>query len=536
MYDEIASGGMATVHFGRLLGAAGFLRTVAIKHLLPHYSRDADFISMFLDEARLAARIQHPNVTVPLDVVVLEESEEIFLVMEYIHGENLALLLKGAQRTKNPAPPSVSASIMSGALHGLHAAHEATNELGLPLNIVHRDVSPQNIMVGADGVARVLDFGVAKAISRLQSTRQGQMKGKLSYMAPEQVRSSEIDRRVDIFAAGIVFWEALTLKKLFKADDPAGIVAKVIAGPIVPPSVINPEVPPTLDRVVMTALERDVSARFQTAGDFASAIEEAIPLSARRKVGEWVTQVGSKGLALRADKLSRIEGSSCGTDSSNGPLQVFRSTRAVPPSDVRVSRCGGDSDSHAEQSASQKGAIHTSGSGRGELLPTPVDSRLAIPPSGHSRMWMVFAVASLAVATLAAVWLSPRVRTKTGSVAAPEQDLQVAATVPAVTESQPLPRTDPMVPAAVAPNQPGAQGPETRETARAAGTPTVAETDTKSKERSAVPSLRTTPKPTFVKAKKLGKAQKQKDCDPPYYIDPNGIRRVKHECSQADGG
>jgi serine/threonine-protein kinase len=531
MYDEIASGGMATVHFGRLLGEAGFLRTVAIKHLLPHYSHDAEFISMFLDEARLAARIQHPNATVPLDVVVLEESEEIFLIMEYIHGDTLARLLKGAQNTKNPAPPSVIASIMSGALHGLHAAHEATNELGVPLNIVHRDVSPQNIMVGVDGVARVLDFGVAKAISRLQSTRQGQMKGKLAYMAPEQVRSGDVDRRVDVFAAGIVLWEALTLKNLFKADDPAGIVAKVLAGPIGHPSVINPDVPPALDRVVMAALERDVSIRFQTAGDFASAIEEAIPLSARRKVGEWVTQVGSKGLALRADKLSRIEGASFDADSSNDPLHVFRSKRVLDASAVQASRSAGDSDSHAEQSASQKSAIPASATGRGEVLPTPpVEHLPAVLPAGHPRKWLVVATASLVVAIVGAVWVSPRVRTKTGAASAAKQDLQVAATASAVTESRPLPRTDPVAPGAVAPNPPPVMAPETEETARTPAMPTVPETDTRAKARPTATRLHPSRKPTSARTQRLVNSQKQKDCNPPYYMDPNGIRRVKDEC------
>ena len=182
MYDEIASGGMASVHFGRMRGAVGFSRTVAIKSLHPHFARDAEFISMFLDEVRLVSRIKHPNVAAPLDVVLIEESAEIFLIMEYIHGETLAGRLQGALLANVTVPPAVSASIISGALHGLHAAHEATDELGAPLNIVHRDVSPHNIMVGVDGVPRVLDFGVAKAVSRSQSTRQGQLKGKVAYM------------------------------------------------------------------------------------------------------------------------------------------------------------------------------------------------------------------------------------------------------------------------------------------------------------------------------------------------------------------
>ena len=541
MYDEIASGGMATVHFGRLLGAAGFLRTVAIKHLLPNYSHDAEFISMFLDEARLSARIQHPNVTVPLDVVVLEETEEIFLVMEYIHGDTMARLLKGAQNAKQTPPPSVMASIMSGALHGLHAAHEATNELGVPLGIVHRDVSPQNIMVGVDGVARVLDFGVAKAVSRLQSTRQGQMKGKLAYMAPEQVRAGEVDRRVDIFAAGIVFWEALTLKNLFKADDPAGIVGKVLAAPISRPSTINPDISPALDRVVMMALQRDVDARFQTAGDFASAIEEAIPLSTRRKVGEWVAQVGSKGLALRADKLSRIEGASFDSDSSNDPLEVFHSKRSGTPAAVETSGGRGGSANHAEHSASSKSAVPSSATGRGEVLPVPhgdLPTELptgfptgfppALPSFVRSRRQVLVAGAALIVVVVGASLLS-RTGNKTAGSTGAKQDQQAPTSATAVTKAQPLPRTDPAGPAAVASSPPPAVRPGTEEADRAAAAPSLA-SDTKSNVASPTTNRRSPNKPTVAKVQKTVKSRKPKDCNPPYSIDANGIRRVKSEC------
>jgi serine/threonine-protein kinase len=310
MYGEIASGGMASIHFGRMRGAVGFSRTVAIKSLHPSFSRDPEFISMFLDEVRLVSRIKHPNVAAPLDVVLIEESAEIFLIMEYIHGETLACLLQGAILANVTVPPAISASIISGALHGLHAAHEATDEHGAPLNIVHRDVSPHNIMVGVDGVPRVLDFGVAKAVSRSQSTRQGQLKGKVAYMAPEQLGSSPIDRRADIFAAGIVFWEALTLRRLFVADDTAGIMGRVQMALIDRPSASNPRVSPALDRVVLKALDRDVNLRFQTAQDFADAIEEAIVLPSARKMSEWVAYLGGQHLADASARLAAIESAS----------------------------------------------------------------------------------------------------------------------------------------------------------------------------------------------------------------------------------
>ena len=184
--DEIAAGGMATVHFGRLLGPVGFSRTVAIKRLHPQLARDPDFVAMFVDEARLAARIRHPNVVPTLDVVATEG--ELFLVMDYVPGESLSRLLR-ASRASGLVPPRIASAIFCGALHGLHAAHEATDERGTPLGIVHRDVSPQNILIGSDGVPRVLDFGVAMAAGRAQATGPGRSKASSGTSPPSRWRA-----------------------------------------------------------------------------------------------------------------------------------------------------------------------------------------------------------------------------------------------------------------------------------------------------------------------------------------------------------
>jgi serine/threonine protein kinase len=307
LFDEIAAGGMATVHLGRLLGPVGFARTVAIKRLHPHFAKDPEFVSMFLDEARLAARISHPNVVPTLDVVATEG--ELFLVMEYVRGESLARLIRIAAADKAPIPPPVVATLMIGVLHGLHAAHEAKNERGIPLGIVHRDVSPHNILVGIDGVARVLDFGVAKAIGRIQTTREGQVKGKLSYMAPEQTHG-RADRTSDVYAASVVMWEALTGKRLFGGENDAEILRRVLDGRVVPPSRHAVDIPRALDAITLKALSTDPSKRFATAREMAVALEDVMQVVSTSKIARWVETTAAQTLTDRDKRIALIENDS----------------------------------------------------------------------------------------------------------------------------------------------------------------------------------------------------------------------------------
>ncbi len=308
LYDALAAGGMATVHLGRLVGPVGFSRTVAIKRLHDQFALDPDFVPGFLDEARLAARIRHPNVVPTLDVVATEG--QLFLVMEYVQGESLSRLLRASSEKKVKVPPRVAIGIMVGALNGLHAAHEAKNEKGEPLAMVHRDVSPQNILVGVDGAPRVLDFGVAKASGRLQTTRSGQLKGKVAYMSPEQLRSESVDRRSDIFSAAIVVWETLTARRLFTGESEGAVLSSVLLTPIVAPSKFAPEIPPALDAIVLKGLERDPAKRWATAQEMANALEDALPPATARQVAEWVDTLASEALALRAKRIAEIESSS----------------------------------------------------------------------------------------------------------------------------------------------------------------------------------------------------------------------------------
>ena len=304
LFDVLASGGMATVHIGRLLGPVGFARTVAIKRLHPQFAADPEFVSMFLDEARMCARIRHPNVVPTLDVVAAKG--ELFLVMEYVAGESLGSLLRSLSKRKAAIPWRVAISILAGTLHGLHAAHEAKDEQGFPLGLVHRDVSPQNILVGCDGLARVVDFGIAKASGRLHVTREGAVKGKVGYMAPEQMAAEKITRQADVYAASAVLWEALTGRRLFDGETEAIILARVLTAEIVPPSQLRPEIPKELDDVVMKALMRDVDRRFATAREMALALEKLGP-AALGEVSEWLESNAGQSIHERARRISDVE-------------------------------------------------------------------------------------------------------------------------------------------------------------------------------------------------------------------------------------
>ena len=304
LFDEIASGATATVHFGRLSGASGFGRTVAIKRLRPEYSGDPECAQMFLDEARLAARIHHPNVVPTLDVV--QDGEELVLVMEYVHGESLASLMSAARSAKSKTNVRVVAAVMSGVLHGLHAAHEASDEQGQPLGIVHRDVAPQNILVGAEGVPRVLDFGVAKMVAHVQTRRQGQIKGRLQYMAPERLQHKSATRQSDVYAASVVMWELLTGQALF-ANSQAAIVTAVLKAPIKAPSELADHVPAELDRIVLRGLDPDATRRYQTALEMAVELEKCAGVASAAEVGEWVASLVHDELAQRAERIAEIE-------------------------------------------------------------------------------------------------------------------------------------------------------------------------------------------------------------------------------------
>jgi serine/threonine-protein kinase len=348
--QAIASGGMATVHLARAVGAGGFERLVAIKSMHAGFADDPQFVAMFLDEARVAARIRHPNVVGTIDVE--QDDEGLFLVMEFVEGPSLSAMIRAVHHRKERLPQGVALRILLDALMGLHAAHEQTGPSGEPLHIVHRDVSPHNILVGLDGLSKITDFGVAQAEARLSSTRGGEVKGKLAYMSPQQVCAEPIDRRADVYAAGVVLWELLAGQRLFVGNNDGALVKQVLAGPSGSPRARCDDVPASIDRECMRALSLATEDRHPTALAFAEALELAaeeakLAIATPRAVAAYAKALGAhKPLAIpplqtSVTPLSRAaarQGPSAGAErAEQADLSQLASVSAAPGTESQVS-------------------------------------------------------------------------------------------------------------------------------------------------------------------------------------------------------
>jgi serine/threonine-protein kinase len=268
---RIARGGMAEIFLARTRGAAGFEKNVVVKRVLPTFSQSPEWVSMFLDEARLTAALSHPNIAHVYDLA--HDGQSYYFVMEYLEGEDLRAVVKHCHATRQSLPLWAVLSIVSAAAAGLHAAHTARSPRGTELAIVHRDVSPSNIFVSFDGTVKVLDFGVAKAIGRMTETRAGIRKGKVSYMSPEQILGREIDSRSDVFALGIVLYELTVRRRLFIGDNEVAIARRVVDCNAPDPRDVVENYPDELAEIVLRALSRDSRRRFQSAQQLQLALE-----------------------------------------------------------------------------------------------------------------------------------------------------------------------------------------------------------------------------------------------------------------------
>ena len=294
----LGEGGMATVYLARSLGTGGFQRLVAIKLMHQFLSADGQFVEMFLDEARVAANIRHPNCVSIVDLG--NEAEQLFMVMDYVEGDTLAAVEGTAARLGRAIPLGVVLRIVLDALAGLDAAHELKTPDGVDLKVVHRDVSPQNIIVGVDGTARLTDFGIARAEQRIATTRTGMLKGKAPFMAPEQFEGRPVDRRADVFAMGVTLWEAVALRRLFPGRETYEQALRNTRAPYRKLKEILPSVPASLDEIVRKSLAHNPVERFPTAAAFADALEHEF-----RSVLATPRQVGSFMAAVAADKIQR---------------------------------------------------------------------------------------------------------------------------------------------------------------------------------------------------------------------------------------
>jgi serine/threonine-protein kinase len=310
---KIAAGGMATVYVGRSRGNVS--RLFALKRPHPHLADDLAFRKMVVAEARLASKIHHPNVVAVQDVEELDG--ELLLAMDYVEGLSLAEWLSSARGVDPQRRARVALRIVLDAAAGLHAAHELVDETGRHLAIVHRDVSPQNILVGVDGTARLSDFGIAKSEVQTGVTTSGGLKGKLAYMAAEYIESGVVDRRADVFALGVVAWEGITGRRLFRAESEARLMSLVLTCEVPPPSSLLPWVPAALDAAVLRAAARAPTSRFHTARAFAEALERAAQaaglLGTHAEVASAVEEAAGAMLAARREKIgAHVAGASLG--------------------------------------------------------------------------------------------------------------------------------------------------------------------------------------------------------------------------------
>jgi serine/threonine-protein kinase len=497
LHVKIGMGGMASVYLGWLSGAADFSRVVAIKRMHPQYALDEHFAERFRDEARLSARLSHPNIVQVFDVV--ERSKELLIVMEYVHGVSLGALAGDTSLAGRRLAPNVVAGILVPALHGLHTAHEATDEAGRPIGLVHRDFSPQNIMVSADGHSKILDFGIAMAQTHVHVTSSGQFAGKLGYCSPEQISGEIMDRRADVFAAGIVLWEMLAGERLFQSagTTDARAIQRVLRQPIPPPSSINPAVPKRLDEVVARALERDPDRRFGSARALAFEIEAAIDIARPPTVAAWVESACPKRMA----KLTRL------FDSTRQHMAGARQAGPLPAA-LAVQRS-------------------TAAKVLSEEVEDPAETvNVRAPDALRRRSGKSIAIAVAILALVAGISFRKLLSGDShGASIGRKPSVGLPAPGGALSSPQPASATPEVVPLAKDPT-PGSAVVESKIQMAVAPNAPVVPNGAHAAGPHRPPSTRSHARQPTARAK--GPAAP--DCSPPTYIDSEGIRIFKDEC------
>jgi len=340
---KLAEGGMAEIFLAKLLGADGFERNVVIKRMLSNLSSIPDFVEMFRDEARLAARLSHPNIIQIHELGFIDGC--YYICMEYLAGEDFSTALRHQGKKRQYTPMPITLRVLVDAARGLHYAHDFTNEEGDPLHIVHRDISPSNLYVTYQGQVKVLDFGIAKAASRVVQTRTGVVKGKYIYMAPEQAQGKEVDRRADVFSLGVSLYESLTNVRPFARENDLAILNALLQSDFMPPAQLRRDLPPELEAVVLKAMALKPEDRFATAADFADAIEHSVkgkvPLATHKELSEYLrTQFGEERFATktRIPTLASLSAMSAQMGVTPPKSMVFASSGVLPAAQASQSQ------------------------------------------------------------------------------------------------------------------------------------------------------------------------------------------------------
>jgi serine/threonine-protein kinase len=390
---------MAEIWLARQRGLAGFNRFVVIKKILSHLSEQETFVKMFLDEARTSAQLNHPNVVQIYDLG--RESDSYYIAMEFIAGENLAAIAWRGMKRGRPLSPQFAARIIADTCKALHYAHHLRGSDGKSLEIVHRDISPQNILVTYEGEIKVVDFGIAKATTKSEHTKTGMLKGKFSYMSPEQCLGTPVDMRSDVFALGILLYELCTGKRLFKHESELMILEMITKRSVVPPSQVAPGISPRLESVIMTALEKPVENRFQNGQDMQIALEDYlreeersstnadIALYMRALFDDKIEEKRQLREAASREDFDSAFGDEEATEqqmSSRGTANKRRIVHGLPPSQVKVSPAGSMPGQMMPGMSQRTGNMMQPGMGQmSGQVPMPMQSNVAYPPGYNTQ-------------------------------------------------------------------------------------------------------------------------------------------------------
>jgi serine/threonine protein kinase len=455
---KLAEGGMAEIFLAKLLGADGFERNVVIKRMLSNLSSIPDFVEMFRDEARLAARLSHPNIIQIHELGFIEGC--YYICMEYLAGEDFSTTLRHAGKKRQYTPIPITLRVLVDAARGLHYAHDFTNEEGQPLHIVHRDISPSNLYVTYQGQVKVLDFGIAKAASRVVQTRTGVVKGKYIYMAPEQAQGKEVDRRADVFSLGVSLYESLTNVRPFARENDLAVLNALLQSDFMPPSSLRRDISPELEEVVLKALALRPEDRYATAADFADAIEHNVKgklaLATHKELSEYLrAQFGEERFAAktRVPTLSSLTAQSAQSGFTPPRPVVYASSGHFPsvqPSPQLDNATGLISPPGAAQASAERGTR------RSGLLLGVLGGLVLLLAGGGFVAWRGLSRPPPEVATPA-----PPVSPPVGEPAPPggTPPTAVAALNPAATPTPPVtpePAPPETVPAGTAPANPPA--------------------------------------------------------------------------------